>query len=155
MLNRFSHVRLLATPWTVAHQLPLSMGFSRQEYCKEMQIKTSITSHSLASVQLLSRVSLRPHGLQHARLPCPSPTPSSNSCPSSQWCHPTISSSVGPFSCLQSFSASGRGDGLNWNQDLPFSLVFSFPEVQNNEPPLDKRVFTQSLFPFRIFQQTS
>ena len=49
-------------------------------------------------------------GLQHTRLPCPSPTPgaSSNSGPSSWWCHPTISSSVIPFSsCLQSFPASG------------------------------------------------
>ena len=54
--------------------------------------------------------SLWPHGLQHSRIPCPSPTPRvyPNSCPSSQWCHPTISSSVGPFSfCLQSFPASG------------------------------------------------
>ena len=54
--------------------------------------------------------SLCPHGLQHARLPCPSPTPGacSNSCPLSQWCHPTISSSVVPFSsCPQSFPASG------------------------------------------------
>ena len=54
--------------------------------------------------------SLRPHGLQHARFPCPSPNPRaySNSCPSSQWHHPTISSSVVPFSsCLQSFPASG------------------------------------------------
>ena len=54
--------------------------------------------------------SLRPHGLKHTRLPCLSTTPGaySNSCPSSQWCHPTISSSVHPFSsCLQSFPASG------------------------------------------------
>ena len=54
--------------------------------------------------------SLRPHGLQHARLPCSSPTPRaySNSCPSSRWCHLTISSSVVPFSsCLQPFPASG------------------------------------------------
>ena len=54
--------------------------------------------------------SLRPHGLQHARLPCVSPTPGvySNSCPSGRWCHPTISSSVFPFSSsLQSFPASG------------------------------------------------
>ena len=54
--------------------------------------------------------SLRPHGMQHARLPCPSPTPRaySNTCPLSQWCHPTISSSVIPFSsCLQSFPTSG------------------------------------------------
>ena len=54
--------------------------------------------------------SLQPHGLQHARLSCPLPTPGacSNSCPLSRWYHPTISSSVIPFSsCLQSFPASG------------------------------------------------
>ena len=54
--------------------------------------------------------SLRPHGLPHARLPCLSPSPRvySNSWPLSQWCHPTTSSSVVPFSsCLQSFPASG------------------------------------------------
>ena len=54
--------------------------------------------------------SLWPHGQQHARLSCPSPTPRaySNSCPSSQWCHATISSSVLPLSSfLQSFPASG------------------------------------------------
>ena len=53
---------------------------------------------------------LWPHGLQHARLHCPSPSPRacSNSCPLSQWCHPTISSSAIPFpSCLQSFLTSG------------------------------------------------
>ena len=60
--------------------------------------------------------SLWPHGLQHARLPCPSPTPGvcSNSCPLSQWCHPTNLSSVVPFSsCLQSFPASGSFL-MNW-----------------------------------------
>ena len=54
--------------------------------------------------------SLQPHGLQYIRLPCPSPSPRvcSKSHPLSQWCHPTISSSVTPFSsCLQSFPASG------------------------------------------------
>ena len=54
--------------------------------------------------------SLRPHGLQQARLPCPSLSPRicSNSCPLSQWCPPTISSSVAPFSsCPQSFPTSG------------------------------------------------
>ena len=54
--------------------------------------------------------SLQPHGLKHTRLPCPSPTPGAcpNSCPSSRWCHPTILSSVIPFSsCFQSFPASG------------------------------------------------
>ena len=67
----------------------------------------------ILSVQLSCSVvsdSLWPHGLQHARPPCPSPTPRvySNSCPLSWWCHPTISSSVVPFSsCPQSFPASG------------------------------------------------
>ena len=54
--------------------------------------------------------SLQPHGLKHARLSCPSLSPRlcSNSCPLSQWCHPTISSSVIPFSfCLHSFPVSG------------------------------------------------
>ena len=65
------------------------------------------------SVQFICSVvsdSLQPHGLQHARLPCPSPTPGacSNLCPLSWWCHLTISSSVVPFSsCLQFFPASG------------------------------------------------
>ena len=67
----------------------------------------------LASVQFSHSVmsdSLQPHGLQHARLRCLSLTPGacSNSCPSSRWCHPTISSSIGPFSsCFQAFPASG------------------------------------------------
>ena len=65
----------------------------------------------ISSVQSLSMSdSLQPHGLQHARLSCTSPAPGAclNSCSLSQWCHPTISSSVSPFSfCLQSFPASG------------------------------------------------
>ena len=63
----------------------------------------------LLSHSVLSN-SLRPHGLQHTRHPCPSLSPGvcSNSCPWSRWCHPTISSSVIPFFfCLQSFPASG------------------------------------------------
>ena len=67
------------------------------------------TNRSLVYTQFSTSVksdSLWPHGLRHARPPCPSPTPAaySNSCPLSRWCHPTISSSVVPFSsCLQSF----------------------------------------------------
>ena len=60
--------------------------------------------------------SLQPHRLQHAKHPCPSPTPGacSNSCPSSQWFHPTISSSVTPFSsCLRSFPAP-RSFPMSW-----------------------------------------
>ena len=81
--------------------------------------------------------SLWRHGLQHTRLPCPSPTlrASSNPCPLSQWCHPTISSSVVPFSfCLQSFPASGSflmsqffasGGTMYWGFSISFSKVYS------------------------------
>ena len=68
------------------------------------------SNFQFSSVQLLSCVYLRSHGLQHTKLPCPSPSPwpYSNSCPSSWWCHPTISSSIIPFSShLQSLPASG------------------------------------------------
>ena len=69
--------------------------------------------NQLSSVQfslLVMSTSLQPHGLQQARLPCPSPTPGaySNSCPLCWWCHPSISSSIIPFcSCLQFFPESG------------------------------------------------
>ena len=68
-------------------------------YCSSVQFSCSVVSNSLW-----------PHGLRHARPPCPSLTPGvySNSCSLNRWCHPTISSSVIPFSsCLQSFPASG------------------------------------------------
>ena len=79
--------RFLTPPWGSSKRSPWCFQFS------------SVVSDSL-----------RPHGLQHARLPVPSPAPRaySNSCLSSQWCHPTISSSVIPFSSrLQSFPISG------------------------------------------------
>ena len=82
-------------------------------FCHELYLNMSekaLLMFNKNSVQSLSWVRLlQPHGLQHARLPCPSPTPGpcSNSCPLSRWCHLTISSSVVPFfSCLQSFPAS-------------------------------------------------
>ena len=86
---------------------------------------------SFSSVQSLSSVSnsMRPHGLQHARILCPSPTPwvYSNSCPLSQWCHSAISSSVVPFSsCLQVFPAP-RSFQKSWffasgGQSISFSI---------------------------------
>ena len=106
MINLNSHLppyTLLATP---------SVSVQRELYqrcawwwrcCWPVQFSCSVMSDSL-----------RPHGLQHTRLLCPSPTPRaySNSCPSSRWCHPKISSVVIPFSsCLQSFPASG-----SWSQ---------------------------------------
>ena len=71
-----------------------------------------LTLIQFSSIQFSHSVlsdSLRPHGRQHTRPPCPSPTPRvySNSCLLSRWCHPTVSSSVVPFSGLQSFPASG------------------------------------------------
>ena len=75
---------------------------------------------SILSVQFSHLVvsnTLWPHGLQQARFPCPSPA-CSDSCPSSQWCHPTITSSVIPFSsCLQSFPVSGSFQWVGyWHQ---------------------------------------
>ena len=72
--------------------------------------------------------SLQPHGLQHARFPCPSPTPRacSNSCPSCQLCHSTISSSVVPFSSrLQSFPAAGSFPVLHIRWPKYWSFIFS------------------------------
>ena len=79
------------------------------------------------------------HGLQHTRPPCPSPTPRvyPNSCPLSRWCHPTISSSVIPFSfCLQSFPATGTFQisqlfAFRW----PKYWSFSFNISPSNEHP--------------------
>ena len=83
----------------------------KQRICSIKGISPIIVgTYQFSSVQLLSCVWLWPNGLQHARPPCPSSTPGvySNSCPLSRWCHPTISSSVIPFSsCLQSFPVSG------------------------------------------------
>ena len=133
-LSPFSHVRLFATPWAVAHQAPLSIGLSKQKYwsgesssppgdlidtgidkCLLSLLHWQAGSWPLSPFQFsFSRSvmpnSLQPHESQHARPPCPSATPGvhPNSCPLSRWCHPSISSSVVPFSsCPQSFPASG------------------------------------------------
>ena len=84
-----------------------------RKYILHYKYKIMLTLTELFQYQfscLVMSDSLRPHGLQHTRAPCLSTTPRvySNSCPLSQWCHPTISSSADPFSsCLQSFPASG------------------------------------------------
>ena len=83
----------------------MDMSLSKlQEMVKHSERSVTQFKHSVISN------SVQHYGLQHARPPCSSPTPGacSNSCPSSQWCHPIISSSVIPFSsCLQSFPGSG------------------------------------------------
>ena len=116
-----------ATPWNGDRESRFggkvrSWVLNKKKKKKKLSFKSSVISRSDGvwgpslkekSFQFIHSVvsdSLQPHGLQHARLPCPSPTPGaySNSCPSSRWCHPAISSSVIPFSsCLQSFPASG------------------------------------------------
>ena len=84
-------------------------------------MKRCSTSHSIqfSSVQSQLCPTLRPHESQQARPPCPSPTPgaSSNSCPLSWWCHPTISFSIVPLSCPQSLPAS---------KSFPMSQLFSW-----------------------------
>ena len=87
--------------------------------------------------------SLRPHGLQQTRLPCPSLTPGacSNSCPLSRWCHPTISSSVLPFStCLQSFPALGS---------LPVSQFFTSGGQNNRASASVLPMNIQDWFPLK------
>ena len=98
------------------HELYFKTGGPSKEHRTShhqwMNLKEVKRRRPVSSVQFSSIASdsLWPHGLQHARLPCPSPTPGEhpNSCPLSQWCHPAISSFVIPFSsCPQSFPASG------------------------------------------------
>ena len=93
---------------TSAQSLPSPSRGHRRAFCTVLACPPDL-SPLLFSCSVVSD-SLQPHELQHARLPYPPPSPGvcPNSCPLSQWCHPTISSSVVPFSsCLQSFPASG------------------------------------------------
>ena len=89
-------------------------------YIKIMTYYINVQFSSIQFSRLVVSDSLWPHESQHTRPPCPSPTPGvySNSCPSSQWCHPAISSSVVPFSsCPQSLPAS---------KSFPMSRLFAW-----------------------------
>ena len=108
--------------------------------------------------------SLRPHELQHARLPCPSPTPRaySNSCPLSRRCHPAISSSVIPFSsCLQSFPASGSFQmsqlSTSGGQSIGISASTSFPPMNIHDWSLGLTgwISLQSKGLSRVFSNTT
>ena len=98
--------------------------------------------------------SLWPHGLQQASLPYTSPTPGacSNSCPLSQWCHPTISSSVVPFSsCLQFFPASGVFQWVSSSHQVAQVLELqlqhqSFQWIFRTDFPLDGLVWSSCYF---------
>ena len=108
----FKHLPNIVIAEVVLVFISLVSQFSRSAQLSCLVVSDSLQPHESQHARppcLVMSNSLWPHGLQHARLPCPSPTPGacSNSCPLSWWCHPTISSSVVPFSsCLQSFPAS-------------------------------------------------
>ena len=136
MRKKFQQIgsrRELSQPDKVVSLLPLR---------KEMRQRCSLSSlpfNVFSSVQFSRSVmsdSLRPHKSQHARPPCPSPTPRvhSDSWPLSQWCHPAISSSVVPFSCPQSLPASGS---------FPMSQLFTWggqsPGVSDSASFLPKK----------------
>ena len=106
----------------------INFYFHKTLYNISVQFTCSVMSDSLQS-----------HGLQHTRLPCPSPTPRvySNSCQLSRWCHPTISSSVVPFSsCPQSFPGSGSFLFLNFYFYfiLLYNTVLVLPYIDMNPP---------------------
>ena len=115
--------------------LPTKHIIKAFRYFSTCKVRSDFFSSIQFSLSVMSD-SLRPHELQHTRPPCPSPTPRvySNSCPSSRWCHPTISSSVIPFSsCPQSFPESG-----SFQMSQPFtwggqSWSFSFNISPSNE----------------------
>ena len=110
--------------------------------------------------------SLEPHGLQHAKLPCGSPTPRacSNSCPSSRWCHPTISSSVVSFPCLQYllasgsfpmsqfFASGGQSIGVSASaSDLPMNIQDWFPLGLTGLISLQSRGLLRVFFSIHMF----
>ena len=123
--------------------------------------------HYISSVQFSCSVvsdSLWPHELQHARPPCPSPTPGvyPNSCPSSQWCHPASSSSVIPFfSCPQSLPASGSfpmSQIFTWGgQSIGVSALASFPPKKSQGWSLEWTgwISLQSKGLSRVFSNTT
>ena len=122
--------------------LVIDLSFLLGSFKLKFLFSSAQFSHSVVSN------SLRPHESQHTRPPCPSPTPGvySNSCPSSRWCHPAISSSVVPFSsCPQSLPASGS---------FPVSQLFAWGDQsislrviqnQSNELSLNQNINLSSI----------
>ena len=108
-----SWLNLSTGNWSVSVFYFFWYNLGRLYISDDLSVSTSLSPllmYQFSSVHSVMSNSLWPHGLQHSRPPCPSPTPRvySNSCPLSQWCHPTISSSVVPLSShLQSFPGSG------------------------------------------------
>ena len=106
--------------WILSSKLVASQGFVRTACVCDSIIEITPTFVSVQFSRSVVSNSLQPHESQHARPPCPSPTPGvfPSSCPSSWWCHPAISSSVVPFSsCPQSLPAS---------ESFPMSQLFAW-----------------------------
>ena len=128
----------VCTLWSPSPIFPSSPGNNQYTPLPHPSYLKLLFSHSAASD------SLWPHGLQHPRLPCSSPSPRVclNSCPLSQWCHPTISSSVVPFSsCLQSLPASGS---------FKMSQFFSWPKYWSFGFSISPSTEYSGLISFRI-----
>ena len=143
------------TPWTVARQALLFMDFpDKNTGVGSVQFSRSVMSNSL-----------RPHELQHARPPCLSPTTRvyPNPCPLCRWCHPTISSSVVPFSsCPQFFPASGSFQMSQLftlgGQSIGASASTSFLPINTQDwPPLGWTgwISLQSKGLSRVFSKTT
>ena len=142
-------------------------GFrTSQTFYLNIVFKPFLPFSSVSSVQLFSHVlTLRPHEPQHARPSCPSPTPGvhSNPCPLSRWCHPTISSSVVPFSsCPQSFPASESFQMSQFfasgSQSIGVSALASFlPKNTQGWAPSEwiGWIFLQSKGLSRVFSNTT
>ena len=130
------------------------MSWTFQSPCFTVQFGRSVLSDFL-----------QPHGPQHSKLPCPSPTPGacSSSCPLSQWCHPTVSPSVVPFSsCLQSFPALGSFARSQFiasvGQSIGVSVSISvLPMNTQDWSPLERtgRISLQSKGLLRVFSNTT
>ena len=123
------HIYLLSKHWLSASPdvRHCASFWVPKDECSSVQFSLSVVSDSL-----------QPHGLQHASPPCPSPTPGvyPNSCPLSQWCHPTISSSVIPFSsCPQSLPASVFSNESTLRLRWPKYWSFSFSIIPSKEIP--------------------
>ena len=107
-INEWAWLCSSTTSFTKTGSWPVDHSLHTPVYSMILSVSYYIDLVQLSCLVMSS--SLRPHESQHARPPCPSSTPGvySNSCPSNQWCHPAISSSVVPFSsCPQSLPASG------------------------------------------------
>ena len=121
------HKTMSRLPWAIQLSMLVIYVFNIDLFLSSVQFSCSVVSDSL-----------RPHEFQHARPPCPSPTPRvhSNSHPSSQWCHPAISSPVTPFSfCPQSLPASVFSNESTLRMRWPKYWSFSFSIIPSKEIP--------------------